>query len=386
MVSHLTLPLPKDIKSNRVLNGSCQLLGWLLAAFNPRNLLKESTIHPGFLWVHHATKFILFPILRRRGTTAYIRGTRRCSRCVGMTWAHLFPEELLVLNHLVLSSLIRCCSLLIGLIRLLDHAMHIGLIGTSIILLAHSLLVNLLCEGLCQLDVLRPHLVLLVNIMKLCLFILFDTLLNVFFLLPETHLFAVVADHLAHLVHLLLDPAATLSDFPLSCLLFLKSDPHVSLKLVSISLLDCFDVCHPLLLFHHVVLNDLHCSLALLDLSLSLRLLLFLEVGSKLRTTFFLLILSSHHLFNLLLFRLLHHSISHLLGFGGFDKFLSLLFTFDFHFFLRLVQDLTIKVLSFFLILLTEFSPELDLFVQHVSHLYHFLHLNLLLLLDLLFV
>lgn len=64
------------------------------------------------------------------------------------------------------------------------------------------------------------NLIFLVDIMELSLLIFLNTLLNVFFLLLQTHLFAIVSDNIAHCFHFLLDTAATFRDFILTSLVF----------------------------------------------------------------------------------------------------------------------------------------------------------------------
>ena len=74
-------------------------------------------------------------------------------------------------------------SLQVAGLGLLDHVMHVGLVCPHIIFLPHTFLIDLLLENLSQLLMLCLDLIFLVDIGQLRLFILFDTLLNVFFLL-----------------------------------------------------------------------------------------------------------------------------------------------------------------------------------------------------------
>ena len=70
-------------------------------------------------------------------------------------------------------------------------------------------------------------LVLLVNVLKVGLLILLDTLLDIGFLLFTHQILIVVADSLAHFVHLGLDTLASYGHFLLTSLFFLECQSHV---------------------------------------------------------------------------------------------------------------------------------------------------------------
>ena len=230
------------------------------------------------------------------------------------------------------------------------------------------------------------RLVLLVDVVQLSLLIPFDTLLNVLFFLLQAHLLAIVSDHVAHLVHFLLNAAATLGDLSLAHLLFLICNAHICLHLICICLLTCFDIGHTLSLLHHVVFNNFHCSLTFLYFNLSFCHSLLLKVSGQLGTSSLLLVLAPRELFDLLLLRLLHHLVTHLLLLGRLDQLLSLLLALNLQVFLGLLHHFLLKILPFLEIFRSELLPQLDLIVEHRSYLLHLLHLNLLLLLELLLV
>ena len=230
------------------------------------------------------------------------------------------------------------------------------------------------------------RLVLLVDIVQLRLLVPFDTLLNVLFFLLQAHLLAIVSDHVAHLVHFLLNATATLGDLSLARLLFLICDAHICLHLIRICLLTCFDIGLTLSFLHHVVFNNFHCSLTFLYFNLTFCHSLLLKVSGQLGTSSLLLVLAPRELFDLLLLRLLHHLVTHLLLLGRLDQLLSLLLALNLQVFLGLLHHFLLKFLPFLEIFCPELLPQLDLIVEHRSYLLHLLHLNLLLLLELLLV
>ena len=229
-------------------------------------------------------------------------------------------------------------------------------------------------------------LVLIVDVLQLGLLIPFDTLLNVFFFLLQAHLLAIVSDHVAHLVHFLLNATATLGDLSLARLLFLICYAHICLYLIRICLLTCFEIGHTLSFFYHVVFDNFHCSLTFLYFNLIFRHSLLLKVSSQLGTSGFFLFLAPRELFDLLLLRLLHHLVTHLLLLGRLDQLLSFLLALNLQVFLGLLHHFHLKFLSFLQVFRSELLPQLDLIVEHRSHLLNLLHLNLLLLLELLLV
>ena len=134
---------------------------------------------------------------------------------------------MLVGHHLLFTFVFDSDPDSIRLFSLLSPAIHVRLVCTIVVLSPHPLLVDLLSQRVGELLVLRLDLVLLVDVEQLGLFILLDTLLNVFFLLVFAHDLAVVLDNFTHFVHLLLNATATVSNFLLTCLLFLKCNAHV---------------------------------------------------------------------------------------------------------------------------------------------------------------
>ena len=71
---------------------------------------------------------------------------------------------------------------------------------------------------------------------------------------------------------------------------------------------------------------------------------------------------------------------------GSLDSEFSLLLAFVLHVLLCLLEQLTIEFFAFSLVFLAELLAKLDLFVKHVTDLLHFLHLELFLFPNLLFV
>jgi hypothetical protein len=145
------------------------------------------------------------------------------------------------------------------------------------------------------------------------LFVLLDALLDVLLLLPHLHLLAVIFDHVDHAIHHGLDPLATGSNHLLTVLLFLQSHAHILLYLIGVGLFNCKQLGIAFLLLVHVFLNHSHCSLALSDFFAVLGALLFLKVSIELSDAVLLFHLAVRLIINLLLFRLFHHDVAHLL-------------------------------------------------------------------------
>ena len=85
---------------------------------------------------------------------------------------------------------------------------------------------------------LKSIFVLSINVLKMCMIVLLNALLDVFAFLLLLQLLAIVLDDIAHLVHDALDLFASLSYFILPRGLLLICKAHVSLDLISISFLD----------------------------------------------------------------------------------------------------------------------------------------------------
>ena len=222
--------------------------------------------------------------------------------------------------------------------------------------------------------------------MQHSLIVPFDTLLNVFFFLLQAHLLSIVSDHITHLVHFLLDSAATFCDLTLTRLLLLNCDAHIGLQLVGIRLFTSFEFGHALSFFVHIVFNDLHCSLTFLYFQFTFMNAFFFKVSGQLGTSGFFLFLTPRELLYLLLLRLLHHFVTHLLLLSGLDQLLCLLLALNLQVFLGLFEHFSVKLLSFLEVFRSELLPQLDLIVEYFPDLLDLLYLNLLLLLELLFV
>ena len=215
---------------------------------------------------------------------------------------HLISEELLVLHHLLLFGLLICSSFLVVLFSTLHPPVHVRLVSPGISLLSEAFLSHLLVQNFIKLLVLGSVLVLLIDIMQTSLFILFNALCNILFLLLQLEFFAIVFDNIAHAVHDCLNATTTISDLLLSLALLLEFHLHVFLNLLGLLLLNLFQLCDSLLLLIHVVFYYFHCSFTLLNFSLSLGLFLLLKVSCQLSNSLSLFVLASHLLVNLFLF------------------------------------------------------------------------------------
>lgn len=199
--------------------------------------------------------------------------------------------------------------------------------------------------------------------------VLLDALLDVLALLLELELLVVVLDDFAHAVHDGLDASSALRHRRLSRLLLLKSHLHVGFDLLSVLLLDLLEFSKALAFLVHVLLDHFHCSLTLLDFLGLFSSSLILDFCSKLCHSAFLFSLTLQLFFDLLLFRLLKHEVAHLLLLDDFRLNLRLLFALLVHFLLSLIEDATIKVLLFLLSFFPKLRSQLNLLVQHFSHL-----------------
>ena len=142
----------------------------------------------------------------------------------------------------------------------------------------HPTLTNLSCQHIVKLLMLLAVPVLLVDVLQARLLILLNALLNVLLLLLKLQLFAVVTDDIAHAIHDSLDAATPLSHLVLPGNFFIAHHAHVLFDLVCIGLLLRLKLGNSPLLLANVVLNYLHCSLALYKLFLRLSRLLFLKL------------------------------------------------------------------------------------------------------------
>ena len=121
----------------------------------------------------------------------------------------------------------------------------------------------------------------------------------------------------------------------------------------------------PLLL--HVVLDDLHCSLALLLLYRSLVITFILKVISKLCDSIPLLSFVLVSVSLLLGLHFFEHQVTLLFLIQHFLLLLFLLFAFDIELLTGLIQDFLIKILALFSLLLTQFLPQFDLLFEYLS-------------------
>ena len=111
------------------------------------------------------------------------------------------------------------------------HLIHVVSVRLVVEFFALTLLADLVSEHLIDLLLLQPIPLLQVDVLLTSLFILLNALLNVFLLLLELELLAIVFNHICHVVHKLLDAAAPLLRLPLTLLLSLESHAHVLLDL-----------------------------------------------------------------------------------------------------------------------------------------------------------
>lgn len=167
-------------------------------------------------------------------------------------------------------------TIFIVFISSLDPSVHVGFVSPGIILFAHTLFLHLAIQHLVKLLMLGPRLVLLVNVLEACFLVLLKALLNVFFLLPHLQFFAIVFYDFAHAIHNGLNTAASLSHLLLSRLFSLDLHFHILFNLISLSFLHLLKLSLSLLLFNHIVLDNLHCSLTLFSFADIFVLFLFL--------------------------------------------------------------------------------------------------------------
>ena len=206
--------------------------------------------------------------------------------------------------------------------------------------------------------------ILTVDVSKFGLLISGDALLDVLFLLAQLQLFAVIAHHITHLVHFVLDAFTASSDLSLASLLFLEGHTHVLLHLLRLIQFRQLRLIDELLFRLHVVLDDFHGSLALSQFGLRFVGSLLLELGSKFSHTvaFLSLALISVHL--LLLLDFFEHLVALLLGLDNLLLLLHLLLAFDLQLLPRLIENALVEVLLLLHSLVAQLLPELDLLVE----------------------
>lgn len=112
-----------------------------------------------------------------------------------------------------------------------------GLVGAFLYILLHSTLANLSSQHLVKSFMLLTIPILLIYVLKACLFIFLQALLNVFLLLSQLKLSAVITNNITHAIHNSLNTPAPLSHFLLPCNFFLTYHAHISLNLVCVGLL-----------------------------------------------------------------------------------------------------------------------------------------------------
>lgn len=232
-----------------------------------------------------------------------------------------------------------------------------------IILFAHAFLAHLGSKHFIQLLVFRSGFILVVDVSKFGLLISGNALLDVLFLLAQLQLFAVIANHIAHCVHLVLNAFTARSELSLTSLLFFQGHSHILLNLSRFVHFRQLRLIGELLLRLHVVLDDFHGSLALSLFRLSFVGSLLLELGSKFSNTiaFLSLALISVHL--LLMLDLFEHLVTLLLGLDDLLLLLDLLLPFDLQLLPRLVENALIEILLFLRCFFTQLLPDFDLLV-----------------------
>ena len=103
--------------------------------------------------------------------------------------AHLISQELRVGNYLLLALVLGFSSFIVRSFHIVDPLFHEQLISSSIVLLFHFPLFNLVVQLLVQLCVSLFSPIFLVNLVKLCLFILPYAILDILLLLFQIQLF-----------------------------------------------------------------------------------------------------------------------------------------------------------------------------------------------------
>lgn len=137
----------------------------------------------------------------------------------------------MVVEHLLFTHFL-CVAYFVDLLfGLLQLVCHVILVCLMIILFAHALLAHLVSKHIIQLLVFRPGFILVVDVSKFGLLISGDALLDVLFLLAKLQLFAVIANHVAHCVHLVLDAFTARSELSLTSVLFFQGHSHILLNL-----------------------------------------------------------------------------------------------------------------------------------------------------------
>ena len=209
------------------------------------------------------------------------RITSYAHRCWSWTHSHLIHQELLILQGLLLAVVILVATLLSFFGVNCQHAAHVLLVSTSVLLFTHAFFSDLGLENLIQLLMLGTCPILIAYVLDPCLLVFINTLLDVFFFLLQLELLTVIFNVISHSVHQSLNSFRSVLRFFLALLLFFESNAHVGLKLLSILLLIKIMLSLALLLFLHVLSNHLHRSFALLLLSLCLIFPFFVQLSSK---------------------------------------------------------------------------------------------------------
>jgi hypothetical protein len=166
----------------------------------------------------------------------------------------------------------------VGFLSLLDPLIHVLGIRLIVVSLLHLLFAYLLGELVIELLMLEAILVFPIYILQVSLLILFNTLLNVLFFLLEHQLLIIVPNGITHAIHDCLDALAPIGHCLFARFFLIKGKSHVHFNLLLILSFDGFELSHSLLLLVHIFPDDAHCSLTLLNLLGSLRVLLFNDV------------------------------------------------------------------------------------------------------------
>ena len=143
------------------------------------------------------------------------------NRGINGACGHLIAKELLVGQHFLSPLLFSLAKLFVFFVGALDPPVHVGLVGSCIVLFAQALLPHLIGQHLVELLMLQALLILPVNVLQARLVVLLQTLLDVLLLLLKLKLFSVVSDDVSHAIHNGLDSFTPIGHFFLTRLLFL---------------------------------------------------------------------------------------------------------------------------------------------------------------------
>ena len=185
--------------------------------------------------MHHSTQLLLPFDLNL--TDACLSGHLITSGVFQGIVAHLVDNELLVLKQPLSALIIGDALLLFLLLDPLLHHVHVAFIRLVIEILALALFAHLLGKHFVNLFLLMTILLLQSDVLLMGEFILLQALLDVFLLLLQLKLLAVVLYHVCHVVHQPLDAVTSLLLLLFALLLPLQSHSHIFFDLRRLSLL-----------------------------------------------------------------------------------------------------------------------------------------------------